>query len=202
MIRILLIRHGDTELTGRVLYGRMPGVHLSAEGHAQAEALAKSIASKYRVDHVISSPLERAIETARYLSDAIEQPITIHEGIIELDYGIWLGKTFEDIRESSHWHHYNRLRSLLGPPEGELTIEVQARALNALREIMEPHIDREEDVTIAVVSHGDVIRSLLVLLLGMPLDNIHRMEVAPASLNEIVFDGPYARVIRINQLPF
>lgn len=201
MIRILLIRHGDTELTGRVLYGRMPGVHLSTEGHSEAEALAKSIAARYRVDQIISSPLERAIETARHLADAVKLPITTDAGIIELDYGNWLGKSFEDIRESSHWHHYNRLRSLLGPPEGELMLEVQTRALNALRGIMEPHLDRE-DVTIAVVSHGDVIRSLLVLLLGMPLDNIYRMEVAPASLSEIVFDGHYARVIRINQLPF
>ena len=201
MIRILLIRHGDTELTGRVLYGRMPGVHLSAEGHSQAQALAKSIASKYKLDQIVASPLERAIETARHLSEALDLPIATHEGIIELDYGDWLGKSFEDIRESSDWHHYNRLRSLLGPPDGELMLEVQTRALHALRGIMEPH-SLSEEATLAVVSHGDVIRSLLVLLLGMPLDNIYRMEVAPASLSEIVFDGHYARVIRINQLPF
>jgi broad specificity phosphatase PhoE len=201
MIRILLIRHGDTELTGRVLYGRMPGVHLSAEGHRQAKALANSIAARYKIDQLISSPLERATETAHYLSDALGLPIMTNEGMIELDYGAWLGKSFDDIRESSHWGHYNRLRSLLGPPEGELTLEVQTRAWSALREIMEPHLETD-DATLAIVSHGDVIRSLLVLLLGMPLDNIHRVEVSPASLNEIVFDGHYARVVRINQLPF
>ncbi len=143
MIRILLIRHGDTELTGRVLYGRMPGVHLSAEGHRQAQALARSIAARYQVDQLISSPLERATETAHYLSDALELPITTNEGVIELDYGAWLGKSFEDIRESSHWHHYNRHRSLLGPPEGELMLEVQTRAWSALREIMEPYLETE-----------------------------------------------------------
>jgi broad specificity phosphatase PhoE len=201
MIRILLIRHGDTELTGRVLYGRMPGVHLSAEGHLQAQALAKSIAARYQVDQLVSSPLERATETAGYLSDALRLPITTHEGMIELDYGAWLGKNFDDIRESSHWQHYTRLRSLLGPPEGELMLEVQTRAWSALREVMGPYRDAEH-ATVSVVSHGDVIRSLLVLLLGMPLDNIHRVEVSPASLNEIVFDGHYGRVLRINQLPF
>jgi broad specificity phosphatase PhoE len=201
MTRILLIRHGDTELTGRVLYGRMPGVHLSAEGHRQAQALAASIAARYQVDHLISSPLERAIETAQYLSDALGLPIATHEGVIELDYGSWLGKSFEDIRESDHWQHYSRLRSLLGPPDGELMLQVQTRAWSALREIMRPYLDAE-DATVAIVSHGDVIRSLLVLLLGMPLDNIHRVEVSPASLNEIVFDGHYGRVARINQMPF
>lgn len=201
MIRILLIRHGDTELTGHVLYGRMPGVHLSEEGHRQAEALAKSIAARYKVDQLISSPLERAKETARYLSTHLNLPIATHEGIIELDYGKWLGRTFEDIRQSEHWEHYNRLRSLLGPPEGELMLEVQARAWSALRDIMSS-VKGDDNVTIALVSHGDVIRALLVLLLGMPLDNIHRMEVSPASLNEIVFHGHYGRVVRVNQLPF
>ncbi|MFL6450723.1 MAG: histidine phosphatase family protein [Bryobacteraceae bacterium] len=201
MIRILLIRHGDTELTGRVLYGRMPGVHLSPEGHLQAKALAKSIAARYQVDQLVSSPLERAMETARYLSEAVGLPITTHEGIIELDYGAWLGKNFEDIRESSHWQHYSSLRSLLGPPDGELLLQVQTRAWTALRGIMESYRDAAH-ATLAVVSHGDVIRALLVLLLGMPLDNIHRMEVSPASLNEIVFDGHYGRILRINQLPF
>jgi broad specificity phosphatase PhoE len=201
MIRILLIRHGDTELTGRVLYGRMPGVHLSAEGHRQARALAQSIAARYRVDQIISSPLERAAETAQYLSDALSLPISTNEGVIELDYGEWLGKSFEDIRESSHWQHYNRLRSLLGPPEGELMLEVQTRAWAAMRAIMEPYL-QVEDATVAIVSHGDVIRSLLVLLLGMPLDHIYRLEVAPASMSEVLFDGHYGRVVRVNQLPF
>jgi|SRR3954451_20864400 len=201
MIRILLIRHGDTELTGRVLYGRMPGVHLSAEGHRQARALAQSVEARYRVDQLISSPLERAAETAHYLSDALRLPITTNQGVIELDYGTWLGKSFEDIRDSSHWQQYNRLRSLVGPPEGELMLQVQTRAWTAIREIMEPYLEAEE-ATVAVVSHGDVIRSLLVLLLGMPLDHIYRLEVAPASLTEVLFDGHYARVVRINQLPF
>lgn len=201
MIRILLIRHGDTDLTGRVLYGRMPGVHLSAEGYRQARALAESIVARYQVDQLISSPLERATETARQLSDALGLPITTHEGIIELDYGAWLGKSFDDIRESSQWQHYNRLRSLLGPPEGELMLQVQTRAWTALREMMEPYADAET-ATLAIVSHGDVIRSLLVLLLGMPLDYIHRLEVSPASVSEILFDGHYARVVRVNQLPF
>lgn len=80
-------------------------------------------------------------------------------------------------------------------------LEVQTRAWNALREIMKPY-DGTDDVTLAVVSHGDVIRSLLVLLLGMPLDHLHRLEVSPGSLNELAFDGHYGRVVRMNQLPF
>ena len=60
MIRLLLVRHGNTDLLGRVLYGRMPGVHLSPEGLRQAEAVGRALQSRYRLAEVVSSPLERA----------------------------------------------------------------------------------------------------------------------------------------------
>lgn len=199
MIRILLIRHGATELTGRVLYGRMPGVHISAEGCKQAQALSQALKERYQIDEIISSPLERALETAQYLSEALELPIATDDDIVELDYGSWMGRTFAEIRESDEWQHYNRLRSISSPPEGELMMQVQARAWTALEKILARHAERET-ATIAVVSHGDVIRALLILLLGMPLDHIHRFEVSLASLSEVVFEGKYARVVRINQI--
>ncbi len=199
MIRILLIRHGATELTGRVLYGRMPGVHISAEGCRQAQALSRALKERYQVNEIIASPLERALETAQYLADALELPISTDEDIVELDYGSWMGLTFEEIRQSDEWQHYNRLRSVSSPPEGELMMQVQARAWTAMKKILARHADRE-GITVAVISHGDVIRALLILLLGMPLDHIHRFEVSLASLSEVVFDGRYARVVRINQI--
>ena len=198
MIRILLIRHGETELTGQVLYGRMPGVHLSAKGSKQAQALAQGLKKNYHISHLISSPLDRALETARYLSEVLNLPITTEEGIIELDYGHWMGKPFEEIRESETWQHFNRLRSLVGPPGGELMLHVQARAWGALESVLSNHRGSHRP-TIAMVSHGDVIRALLILLLGMPLDNIHRFDVSTASVSELVFEGKYARVVRINQ---
>lgn len=199
MTRILLIRHGETELTGRVLYGRMPGVHISTEGCRQAKALSEALKTRYEVDEIISSPLERALETAQYLADALELPISTDNGIIELDYGSWMGLTFTEIRESDEWQHYNRLRSVVSPPQGELMMQVQARAWTSLEGILSRYAERST-ATVAVVSHGDVIRALLILLLGMPLDHIHRFEVALASLSEVVFDGRYARVVRINQI--
>jgi len=199
MIRILLIRHGATELTGRVLYGRMPGVHISAEGCRQAQALSQALKERYEVDEIISSPLERALETAQYLADTLRLPIETDDDIVELDYGNWMGLTFAEIRESDEWQHYNRLRSISSPPKGELMMQVQARAWTALEKILSRHAQRET-ATVVMVSHGDVIRALLILLLGMPLDHIHRFEVSLASLSEVVFEGRYARVIRINQI--
>lgn len=198
-MRILLIRHGSTDLLGRVLYGRMPGVHLNAEGCRQAQRLAQRLKENYKLAEVVSSPLERALETARFIANAQGLDVSIDEDINEIDFGSWTGRAFSDLLGSDEWKKYNKLRSTANPPEGEFMMEVQTRAWNTVERIVAQH-EQAEDATVAVVSHGDVVRALLMLLLGMPLDYIHRLEVAPASLSEILVGSAYPRVLTINQV--
>jgi broad specificity phosphatase PhoE len=198
-MRILLIRHGNTDLLGRVLYGRMPGVHLNAQGCNQAQLLAQKLRDRYRINEVISSPMERALETARFIADCQGLEVSIDEGINEVDCGSWMGKSFSELLESEEWKRYNKLRSTSRAPEGEFVMEVQTRAWGALERILAQYRD-VKDATAAVVSHGDVIRALLVLLLGMPVDYIHRLEVAPASVSEVLVGVGHPRVLMINQV--
>jgi broad specificity phosphatase PhoE len=195
MTRILLIRHGSTDLLGRVLYGRMPGVHLNEEGRKQARAAGEALKARYTMDAVLSSPLERATETARLIADPQCLDVTIDEDLNELDCGIWVGKPFSELNDSEEWGHFNHLRSLTRAPDGESLLDVQARAWRSLEKIQAGH----RDGTIAAITHGDVIRSLLLLLLGMPLDHILRLEVAPASVSEVVLDGGEPLVRSINE---
>lgn len=199
-MRILLIRHGTTDLLGRVLYGRMAGVHLNAEGCRQARVLAEKLKERYRISEVVSSPLERAVETARFIADAQGLDVSIDEGINEIDFGSWMGKTFTELLETDAWKRYNRLRATARPPDGEFMTEVQTRAWNTVERILARH-KQAENAVVAVVSHGDVVRALLILLLGMPLDHIYRLEVAPASVSEVLIDG-HPRVLGINLLPW
>lgn len=198
MIRILLIRHGSTDLLGRVLYGRMPGVHLNAEGRQRAQKVADALKKRYPLTEVVSSPMERAIETAQFISSAQGLGISVDEGINEIDFGSWKGESFEDLAKSEGWKRYNEIRSVYRPPGGEFLTEVQTRAWGTLQTIIARH--RNEDMpTVAVVTHGDVIRALLMLLLGMPVDYIHRFEIAPASVSEIVLGHGQPRVCTMNQ---
>jgi len=198
-MRILLIRHASTDLLGRVLYGRMPGVHLNEHGYRQAQLLAHRLKQRYRINEVISSPLERALETARLIANHQGLDVSVDEGISEVECGSWMGKTFGELLESDEWKRYNKLRSTSQPPGGEFIMEVQARAWGTLQKIVARY-EHEKDATAAVVSHGDVVRSLLVLLLGMPLDYIHRLEVAPASVSEALLGVGHPRVLMINQV--
>jgi broad specificity phosphatase PhoE len=195
MTRILLIRHARTELLGRVLYGRLPGIVLSEEGYRQAEALADTMHARYKVSRVISSPLERAMETARRIADLQRVPLETNDSFTELDLGSWVGKPYEDLQEDEDWKEYNQLRSMRCAPGGESMLEVQARAWAGLEKLRSQHTGE----TVAVVSHGDVIRGILVLALGMSLDNILRFQIAPASLSEVVLE-PWGPVVRsLNQ---
>ena len=194
MTRILLIRHGSADLIGRVLYGRLPGIHLNAEGEEQARRLATGLSRDYAVDVLVSSPLERALETARPIAAACEREIRVDEAISEIDVGRWLGRSFEELARDPEWKDFNRHRSLVWPPGGESMMEVQTRAWRCVRK----YISEQRPKVAAFVTHGDVIRCLILLVLGMSIDDIHRLEISPGSLTEIALEAHYPVLRRMN----
>jgi broad specificity phosphatase PhoE len=185
MFSILLIRHGSTDLMSERLCGRTPGIQLNAEGERQASVVGRALRENVKLGAVYTSPLERAVETAERIASAQNLPVVVKDELNELDFGSWQGLTFAELHQRSEWHSYNRRRSLERAPGGESLAEVQARAWRCLWEIMMAHGNE----TAAAVSHGDVIRALLLLVLGMPLDYVLRVEVGPASVTEIRFEG-------------
>jgi broad specificity phosphatase PhoE len=198
MIRILLIRHGSTDLLGRVLYGRMPGVHLNAEGIDQANALAKILKTRCSLREVISSPMDRAIETARPIAEAQAVDISVDEAFNEIDFGSWMGKPFPELHDLELWKRYYRFRATTRPPGGESMMDVQSRAWGGIALILERY-QQAEDAAVAVVTHGDVVRALLLLVLGMSIDHIQRIEAAPASVSEILIRRSELRVRTMNE---
>ena len=199
MPRILLIRHGHTELLGKVLYGRLQGIRLSDQGRHDIVRMAEGICQRYRIEQIISSPLDRARETADALAAVAGlSSVSIDESFIEIDFGEWMGKSFEELADDERWKLYNRHRSLYGAPGGESMPQVQARAWSAIQQVVARQ--STPDVTLAIVSHGDVIRGLVMLFLGMPLDFIHHLEISPASVTEVLLHNSFPRVVSVNQI--
>jgi broad specificity phosphatase PhoE len=187
MTRLLLIRHGNTDLLHEYLCGRTPGISLNEEGRQQARQLGQSLCERYKLAAVYSSPLERAVETAGFVAQPQSLSVIAEEGVNELDFGAWAGARFRDLHNSPEWQSYNQNRSLRSAPGGETLSNVQSRAWTSLRSIA----DRHDGGTVAVVSHGDVIRALLLLLLGMPLDHILRFEISAGSVSEVSVGAGY-----------
>lgn len=192
MTRVLLVRHGEADVTGRVLVGRAAGVHLNARGVEQARRVARRL-DGVRVAALWSSPLERTCETAAPLAWRQSLDVTIVESLLELDFGDWQGRSIEELEPDPDWQAYNEFRSLHRTPNGESLIEVQVRMARTLEAIGDCH----PDATVVAVSHGDPIRALLAHALGIPLDLFGRLTVQPGSISAIDLGpgGPQVRCL-------
>lgn len=196
MTRILLIRHGNTDYVNHKLCGRLPGIGLNAEGVLQAQQVGRYLAREVPIEAIYSSPLQRTQETAEIIAGMREPDIGIkvEERLNEVDFGDWTGATFQSLQATDHWRRYNGSRSLHAPPGGESLTNVQARAWDCVSAMHRDH----PAGAVALVSHADVIRALLLLVLGMPLDLLLRIQVGPASISEILLGGDYPMVAAVN----
>lgn len=175
------------------LCGRTPGIPLNDTGRLQAHALGERL--RGNIDRIVSSPMERTMETAIILAQPKGLQTEAMPSFTEFDFGDWTGRTFEDLTTDPAWREFNQVRDRTRPPGGESMQEVLERAMSGLRQLVKEDPDR----TIAIVTHADVIRSLILHVTGMPIRNFWRLAINPASITEILC-GPEGdeRVIRLN----
>ena len=175
------------------LCGRTPGIPLNAAGLAEARALAKRLP---RPDLLFTSPIQRALETAGIIGDEHALTPVVCAALTEFDFGAWTGRSFESLNDEPLWQEFNRHRQATPAPGGESMSDVLARAMAAVNEFAALYPGREN---IAIVSHGDVIRSLLVHAARTSLDSYWRFAVDPASITELEWYSPVgARILRAN----
>ena len=193
---ILLIRHGHTEAIGRRLVGRLPGWHLTEEGREQASHLVETLRGQ-PIARIYSSPLERARETAEPLARARGIDVVGDEGLIEVEFGAWTGRTFDELAHSPEWDRFNKNRATANIPGGEGVAAVQARIVATLERLTSAHRGQ----TIAAVSHADVIRAAVLYYAGAPLDMVHRIEIGLASISAVALGDGEPRIAFVNHRP-
>jgi broad specificity phosphatase PhoE len=193
MTRLVFIRHAATDCFASRLAGRDDNVHLSAAGRVQGQRLAHSLRRR-GIGKIYSSPQPRARETAEFLAELLGDSVKIAPQLDEIDYGEWTGRSFEELRRLAQWRDFNSLRSCTRISGGELMIEVQARVLG----LMESLCQRHPAMTVALVTHADVIRGALAHCLGMPLDLLLRLDISPASISMVVMEPCGPRVLCVN----
>ncbi len=197
MTTLLLIRHGENSMVGKRLAGRLPEVHLNENGRQQAEELAR-VLGQAPIKAIYSSPLERAVETAEPLAQALALPVQIAPGLLELEYGDWQGKTLKQLGRYKLWKTVQNKPSEMRFPNGESFIEVQSRAVAELEHIASSH--DEKDV-VACFSHGDIIRLVTAYFLAVPLDEFQRLAADPASITVIFLEkNGRPHVLHVNQV--
>ena len=192
---LFLVRHAAHDLIGRILCGRMPGVSLGAEGRRQSERVAERLARE-EVAALYTSPLERARETAASIAERLGLAAETADGITDVDYGEWSGMRFEALDQDPRWTAWNKAKATFRPPGGETVLDVQWRAIGEIERVVEAHPDGGA----ILVSHCDVIKSILAYFLGLAIEGISRFEISPASISTIVI-GPWGgKVYSLNEV--
>lgn len=192
---VLLIRHGENEYVkkGR-LAGRMPGIHLNEKGQKQAQNLAQ-ILKNAPVKAVYSSPLERTMQTALPIAEALNLEIIPREGLLEIDYGEWQDKTLKSLRHRKLWKIVQNAPSLMRFPGGESFAEAQVRIADEIQKICTNHKDRE---LLICVSHSDSIKLAVAYFIGLPIDNFQRLHIAPASITGLMISENGSGLMNMN----
>jgi probable phosphoglycerate mutase len=192
---VLLVRHGQTPSTGKVLPGRAAGLNLSAQGERQAEAAAQRIAELDTAPTAVyASPLERTRQTAQPIARALGVRVRTEQGLLECDFGSWTGKRLTALRKKAEWSQVQAAPSLFRFPQGESFPEMATRAWEAVLELGATH--RGE--TIVAVSHADPIKAILSMAAGAPLDCFQRLVVSPCSISTLLLGEHGAVVLNMN----
>jgi probable phosphomutase (TIGR03848 family) len=200
---VLLVRHGRSAANSTgVLAGRSPGVGLDDTGREQAAAAGRRLAG-LPIARVVSSPLERCTQTADALVAALSRKVDVQvdDRLIECGYGDWTGEELKKLAKNPLWKVVQGHPSAATFPGGESIREMQARAVDAVRDWdAEVSADAEagaQSLWIAV-SHGDVIKAVLADALGAHLDSFQRIVVDPGSVSVISYTPLRPFVVRLN----
>lgn len=191
---LLLVRHGTTPTTGKVLPGRARGLHLADSGKQQAVRAAERIAELGKVSAIYASPLERARETAAPIARALKKPVRIERGLLECDFGAWTGQSLRRLMKKPEWASVQRAPSSFRFPEGESFVEMQTRIVGALDTIRRRHRGQ----TVVCVSHADPIKAAVAHAMGTPLDLFQRIVISTCSVTAIVYSDMTPIVLTVN----
>ena len=197
MTKILLIRQGHVEgIEPARFRGRQP-LELTAQGRAEAVAVAKRIASGWQPRTIYTSPMARCVKTAEAVAEVSGIAVQICDDLNDLDYGAWQFKTFRQAKAEdpvlfSSWF---AVPHLVRFPAGESLQDLDARTTNALRLVLSRH----PDDAVVLVAHDSVNRALLLQFLGLPLSSYWCIEQSPCCVNEIEIAHGQNCVLRLNE---
>jgi broad specificity phosphatase PhoE len=190
----ILVRHATCEHMDDTLLGRTVDSPLDSRGMREAEAMARSFDPQDEL-LIVASPRRRAQQTAAAIAARTSAEIVTSYDVDELDFGHWSGRTFLQLADDPSWRRWNEHRGLASTPSGESIANVQARVLRHLHSLQDAFPGRP----IVIVTHAEVIRSVILHWLEAPIDGYGRLVISPASLTRVSVGDWGVRIDGINQ---
>ena len=194
---MILLRHAHSVANEKdVLAGRASGVTLSKKGHVQAKEL-KSRLGNLKFKSIRVSPLERCLLTLEpWLNHQklTQGDFVLDNGLTEVDYGDWTGKKLSSLSLKKEWRIVQKTPSKMVFPQGESLLEVQKRAHKSLMKA----VKEAQGGVALIVSHGDVIKSLIANCLDLELDKFQKIVVDPASISVLQYGKKNFNLLHLN----
>ena len=191
----MLVRHGETEWTrARRVMGRQP-IGLSDAGRAQSRALVPLLRT-LAAERVLTSPLARARETAEIVATALRLLLALEPDLVELDFGTWEGRCYGDLVGDPAYLAFSQDPGAASPPGGGSVGMAQARAVAAVGRALAS----TPGGRVCVVSHGDILRLVLVAALRLEVREFRRLRLDTCGVSAIELTGEWAEVKFLNLL--
>ena len=180
--RFMLVRRAMCARTEDTLLGRTLDAPLNTRGRAQARALARRLARE-RLAYVVSSPRRRAMQTGSAIAVQVDCPMRAAGELDEVDFGSWSGQSFAALARDPDWQRWNERRDDAATPAGDTLAAIRVRALDCLQRLA------FAGRTVVVVTHAEIIRTLLLHARGLAAESSAPIDPAPASINVLWHHG-------------
>jgi broad specificity phosphatase PhoE len=185
MLRLILIRHGETEWNVEGRYQGQADPHLNLKGRRQARALAKKLHG-LGLELLISSPLKRAAQTAQILGENLELPVIYDHRLMEIHQGDWQTRLRSEIEERypDLFHRWETEPWQVTPPNGENLYQVQSRVNEFLNEL----VGRYPDACIGIITHRIPIAMIKMRYQGLQTNIVRTLRLPNTFFEEIMVD--------------
>jgi len=189
-----LIRHGDTDNVDKVLAGRIDS-SLNDEGISQSLRIAEVL--KHLTIHAIyASPLKRTQQTAQPLANYLHLDVKINNELNQVNFGDLQGLSIDKLFQDPNWKIFEENPALAKIPGGEDGFMVRERVSTAMQKLINQY---PPDAVIAIFSHGSIIRHTISYFIGLPLENLNQIRIAPASISTLTISEKKGRLLHLNQ---
>jgi len=185
MLKIILIRHGETVWNKEQLFRGRKDIELNRKGEKQAEYLTKYL-GKIKVDDVYASPLKRALFMAKKIAVKHKLCVKISKALIDFDFGSWEGHTLEDIKV-----HYPQLYNLwlLNPEKLKIPkAETIAQLRNRLKQFVQALVKKRQNKTVVIISHRVVLKMFILSALDLPAKYFWSIKLDTSSISVLEYN--------------
>jgi len=192
-MRFILARHGETEANVGGIYSGWTDFPLTDKGKKQIKKLGKALKRYEDIECIYSSPLQRALSTAKAISKVIDKQIHTVDCLKEMNFGVFDGKTGDEIQGQyqTEWKMWIEDYVNYRIPEGENLIDVYDRIIEFIDSL------KNKEGTCLIVTHGGIIQTIITYLLDIGLDKMWHFQCPPAGYAEIEYSDNFGFIRRL-----